>query len=95
MNLIKIKKSIFLLLLSIVLSQDESGDIYRRYGIHNGNLVKTVYSNWGVVGQPEDKGPRGAWINDNNGYIGDVSLLVGAEVEIQDEQGDNIVFHSQ
>jgi len=94
MNLIKIKKSIFLLLLSIVLSQDESGDIYRRYGIHNGNLVKTVYSNWGVVGQPEDKGPRGAWINDNNGYIGDVSLLVGAEVEIQDEQGDNIVFHS-
>ena len=26
------------------------------------------------------KGPRGAWLNDNNGYIGDVSPMVGAEI---------------
>ncbi|MBI45025.1 MAG: hypothetical protein CMG66_02525 [Candidatus Marinimicrobia bacterium] len=94
MILTKMKKNILLLLFCVVLMQSESGDIYRRYGIHNGNLVKTVYSNWGVVGQPGDKGPRGAWINDNNGYIGDVSLLVGAEVEALDQQGNNITFHS-
>jgi len=78
---------------NIIFSQD-SGEIYRRYGIHNGNLVKTVYSNWGVVGQPGDKGPQGAWLNDNNGYIGDVSLLVGAEIESLDQSGNNIIFHS-
>ena len=80
--------------LSLLLPQDESGDIYRRYGIHNGNLVRTVFGNWGVVGQPGDKGPQGAWLNDNNGYIGDVSLLVGVEVESPNQQGDNVVFHS-
>ena len=73
MSLIKIKKYMFLFFFTISFMQEESGDIYRRYGIHNGNLVKTVYGNWGVVGQPADKGPRGAWINDNNGYIGDVA----------------------
>ena len=80
--------------LQFLFSQEESGDIYRRYGIHNGNLVRTVFSNWGVVGQPGDKGPRGAWLDDNNGYIGDVSLLVGAEVTSPDENGNNITFHS-
>ena len=74
MNLIK-KIILSLLVLQTIFMQDESGDIYRRYGIHNGNLVRTVFSNWGVVGQPGDKGPRGAWLDDNNGYIGDVSLL--------------------
>ena len=94
MSLIKIKKYMFLFFFTISFMQEESGDIYRRYGIHNGNLVKTVYGNWGVVGQPADKGPRGAWINDNNGYIGDVSLLVGAEVESEDGDGNIINFHS-
>jgi len=57
-----------------------SGSIYRRSAILNGNQVKTVFGNWGVIGQPATKGPRGAWIYDTNGYIGDVSPLVGAEV---------------
>ncbi|GAB4364183.1 MAG: hypothetical protein Kow0042_02570 [Calditrichia bacterium] len=57
-----------------------SGRVYRRSAILNGNQVKTVFGNWGVIGQPRDKGPRGAWIFDTNGYIGDVSPLVGAEV---------------
>jgi len=58
----------------------ESGPLYRRYNVHRGNLVKTVFGNWGVVGQPADKGPRGAWIYDNNGYVGDVSPMVGVKV---------------
>jgi hypothetical protein len=60
-----------------------SGRVYRRSGILNGNQVKTVFGNWGVIGQPSSVGPRGAWIYDTNGYIGDVSPLVGAEVRGQ------------
>ncbi len=59
----------------------QSGRESRRASIMRGNLVKTVFGNWGVIGQPANKGARGAWIYENNGYIGDVSLLVGAEVE--------------
>lgn len=62
----------------------QSGQQYRRFGIHNGNQVRTVFGNWGVIGQPRDKGPRGSWKRDNNGYLGDVSLLVGAEVKYSD-----------
>ena len=75
-------------------SQQESGQEYRRSAIHNGNLVKTVFGNWGVVGQPAYEGPRGAWINENNGYVGDVSLLVGAEVTAPNSDGEAITFHS-
>ena len=49
-------KKILFLLFTIVIPQTDSGDIYRRYGIHNGNQVRTVFSNYGVVGQPGDKG---------------------------------------
>ena len=93
MNLIN-KTLILFIVFQVIWNQEESGDIYRRYGIHNGNLVRTVFSNWGVVGQPGDKGPRGAWLDDNNGYIGDVSLLVGAEVTSPNQNGDNVTFHS-
>lgn len=92
--MILIKIILILIYFNSLFSQQESGDIYRRYGIHNGNLVKTVFSNWGVVGQPGDKGPQGAWINDNNGYIGDVSLLVGVELESSNNNNENITFHS-
>ncbi|HPG42050.1 MAG TPA: hypothetical protein PLP19_22070 [bacterium] len=67
----------------------QSGLEYRRSAVMRGNLVKSVFGNWGVIGQPASKGTRGAWIYDNNGYIGDVSLLVGAEVT----EGDQ-TFHS-
>ena len=67
----------------------QSGREYRRSAIMRGNLVKTVFGNWGVIGQPANKGARGAWINENNGYIGDVSLVVGAEVQSGDK-----TFHS-
>jgi hypothetical protein len=68
----------------------QSGPEYRRSAVMRGNLVKTVFGNWGVIGQPAEKGDRGAWINDNDGYIGDVSPLVGAEVQMKGIQP----FHS-
>lgn len=76
----------------------ESGAVYRRTGILNGNRVKTVFGNWGVIGQPQNAPSRGAWIYDNNGYIGDVSLLVGAEVKGRQLLSDgswknNVTFH--
>ena len=63
-----------------MLASAQSGREYRRSAVMRGNLVKTVFGNWGVVGQPAEKGARGAWIYETNGYIGDVSPLVGAEV---------------
>jgi len=83
--------SIISFILLIDLSFAQSGREYRKTGIHNGNRVKTVFGNWGVIGQPADMGRRGAWIYDNNGYVGDVSLLVGAEVR---DPATGIVFRS-
>ncbi|NHZ85509.1 MAG: hypothetical protein GWP19_06475, partial [Planctomycetia bacterium] len=93
------KKSFQLILLLtiisiITLAQQPSGKEYRRNGIHNGNLVRTIFGNWGVVGQPADKGPRGAWLHDNNGYIGDVSPLFGVELEALNNIGNLQTFHS-
>jgi hypothetical protein len=52
--------------------------VYQRIGIHDGNNVHTVFTNYGVIAQPsKDTYPRGAWKYDSNGYIGDVSPLVG------------------
>jgi len=78
---------IMILTHSILLAQ--SGRVYRRSSVMRGNLVKTVFGNWGVIGQPASQGTRGAWIYDNNGYIGDVSPLIGAEVTIDGQK-----FHS-
>ncbi len=97
-----IKKNIagyFLLLMTIlfmmqVVAFAESGRPYRKSAVHKGNLVKTVYGNWGVVGQPAEKGPRGAWIHENNGYIGDVSPLIGAEVSTLDTDGNPVTFRT-
>ncbi|MBL0176476.1 MAG: hypothetical protein IPP94_14630 [Ignavibacteria bacterium] len=67
----------------------QSGREYRRSNVMAGNRVKTVFGNWGVIGQPGTGGPRGAWIYDNNGYLGDVSPFVGAEATANGK-----VFHS-
>jgi hypothetical protein len=82
-------------------TQQPSGRVYRRNAIMNGNQVQTVFGNWGVIGQPEEQGHRGAWKYPNNGYLGDVSPLVGAEVKYdsvyrsnQWVQTPNSVFHS-
>lgn len=88
----KLLKSITLIITLLFLTNiafAQSGREYRRSSIMRGNLVKSVFGNWGVIGQPAQKGSRGAWIYDNNGYIGDVSPLVGAEVKV-----GNQTFHS-
>ncbi len=59
----------------------QSSQSYRKTGIMNGNQVRTVFGNWGVIGQPATTGRRGAWRNDNDGYLGDVSLFVGGEIK--------------
>ena len=79
---------------SVLNAQQKSGREFRRTGIHNGNLVRTVFGNWGVIGQPAAAGPRGAWIHDNNGYIGDVSPMIGAEITTLDTSGQLVTFHS-
>ncbi len=79
-------------LVNVVFAQ--SGREYRRNSVMRGNLVKTVYGNWGVIGQPQEVGSRGAWIYDNNGYIGDVSPVVGAEITVLDSAGRPLKFHS-
>ncbi|MDX1701612.1 MAG: hypothetical protein R3250_13385, partial [Melioribacteraceae bacterium] len=67
----------------------------RRSGIHSGNQVKTVFSNSAVIAQPGDLHYRGAWKFRRNGYVGDVSPLVGVRLPIQDynedSQNDTIV----
>ncbi len=73
----------------VAMSFAQSGAVYRRSAIMNGNQVRTVFGNWGVIGQPAEQGHRGAWRNDNNGYLGDVSPLVGAEVRYSGK-----TFHS-
>ena len=62
-------------------SSAQSGTLYYRSSVHNANRVKTVFGNWGLIGRPSDTRPRGAWIYSTSGYIGDVALLVGAEVK--------------
>jgi len=72
----------------------QSGPQYRRYNILNKNLISTVFTNGGVIGHPVDKGPRGAWLNDNNGYLGDVSPFVGCEIPYHVEEDSILYFHS-
>lgn len=57
---------------------------FRKVGIHRGNQVRTVFSNYGVIAQPGNEGPRGAWKFDANGYVGDVSPLVGLRLPVRD-----------
>ena len=78
--------------LSGVMIAQSSGPTYYRSAVMDGNRVKTVFGNWGVIGQPSDTRPKGAWIYNANGYLGDVSLFVGAEV--RDRKKDNSIFHS-
>jgi hypothetical protein len=82
--------TVFVLLTLISsLAVAQSGREFRRTAVHNGNQVRTVFGNWGVIGQPCSGGPRGSWKNDNDGYLGDVSPFVGAEVK-----WNTITYHS-
>ncbi|MBN1424349.1 hypothetical protein JXA88_07325 [Candidatus Fermentibacteria bacterium] len=64
----------------------------RRKNWHSGNLVHTTYFNYGMIGRelpvvPGEVG--GEWpINSGHWYVGDVSVLVGAE--LVDIHGDTV-----
>jgi len=90
-------KNIYLILLAVlflfadvVVAQIQRGDPNAlRIGVHRGNQVRTVFTNQGVIAQPGNRGPRGAWKYDTNEYIGDVSPLVGVLLPI-DLDGDGV-----
>jgi hypothetical protein len=63
---------------------------FRKVGVHRGNQVRTVFSNYGVIAQPGNEGPRGAWKYDANGYVGDVSPLVGLRLPVRDYRKGSI-----
>jgi len=65
--------------------------IARRPGIHNGNQVKTVFNNSAVIAQPGDEGPRAAWKFEGNGYVGDVSPLIGVRIPIKDYNNNGVL----
>ena len=67
----------------------QSGSQFTRTGIINANNVKTVFGNWGVIGQPAQMENRGAWLYPTNGYIGDLSFMVGVELP-----GETPTIHS-
>ncbi len=68
----------------------KSGRQYYLTAVHNGNRVMTIFGNYGVIGQPSTSSVRGSWKYPSNGYIGDVSLFVGAEITMP----GNVTFHS-
>jgi hypothetical protein len=84
---------LFLIFMPLILLA-QSGREYERYNILNKNLISTVFTNGGVIGHPVDKGPRGAWIEDNNGYVGDVSPFVGCEIPYHLDTDSVLYVHS-
>jgi len=85
---------LLILLLTQAIWSQESGRQYERYNILNKNLISTVFTNGGVIGHPVDKGPRGAWLDENNGYLGDVSPFVGCEIPYKVSPDSTFYFHS-
>ena len=77
-------------LVPAIVTAQTSGVQYQRSGLLSGNHVFTVLGNWGVIAQPVDTRPRGAWMYPTNGYIGDMSIFVGIELPIRDYTGDSL-----
>ena len=74
---------------SIILAQH--GDpLNRRVGVIDENQIKTVFGNWGVIAQPGTEGPQFGWIYPQNGYAGDLSIVLGLELPIRDYRRGSI-----
>jgi len=86
-------RSLYICILTVVtishILAQQSGSQFTRTGIINANNAKTVFGNWGVIGQPAEMENRGAWLYPTNGYIGDLSFMVGVELP-----GEPQVIHS-
>lgn len=56
----------------------------RKKNVHSGNQIRTTFFNYGLIGRinnAEDFG--GEWpINTGHFYVGDISVMVGAEIEL-------------
>ena len=66
---------LFFFFSSVIFSQH--GDPQnRRVGTLNSNQIKTVFMNTGVIAQPGTEGPRFGWIHPDNGYVGDMSIVL-------------------
>lgn len=63
---------------------------FSKVGVHRGNRVRTVFSNLGFLCQPGTQGPQGAWKFDTNGYVGDISPLIGVLLPIEDYTDDGV-----
>lgn len=86
---------LFLTVIIIILPLDSNAQYYkdskgkpaaRKKNVHSGNQVRTTFFNYGLVGrenQAEDFG--GEWpINSGHFYVGDISVMVGAEIQLDD-----------
>ncbi|RMG61012.1 MAG: hypothetical protein D6715_14425 [Calditrichaeota bacterium] len=71
---------------------DRYGNVqFRKKGIMNGNLVRTLYFNQGEVAHWPDQ-PSGEWPKGSgHSYLDGVAMIVGAEVHIHNENGDFII----
>ena len=56
----------------------------RRVGNLDANQIKTVLFNTGVIAQPGTEGPRLGWVYPQNGYAGDMSIVLGLQLPIKD-----------
>jgi len=78
-------------ILPLITFAQTGSSAYRQLGIMNGNRIQTVFTNYGVLAQPSlSTYPRLAWMNKNNGYLGDCSPVIGIELPIKDYTGDGI-----
>ena len=83
---------IFILVVQSLLSYNsfaqQSSSSYIKSGQMNSNNVITMFTNSGVIGQPNNIGPMVSWKYDHNGYFGDLSFMIGVELPIKDYNGD-------
>jgi hypothetical protein len=66
--------------------------LYTRFGIHNGNRIAISFRSDGSIAGTNPNDVRGDWPYPatQDGYIGDVTPLVGIEIPIKDYNGDGI-----
>lgn len=59
-----------------------AGPEYKKVGILSNGRISTIFNNTGVIGQPENWGPRFSWGHPNNGYAGNLSIIVSGTLPL-------------
>jgi hypothetical protein len=83
--------SIFIFFPTMLLFAQYGNVSAQRVGLLNGNNFHSLFTNCGVIAQPSNLTPRGTWRGNSNGYIGDMSFLIGVELPLKDYTGDGKV----